>query len=563
MSKNLFVLLLCVFSCMYSIAQSIEGNKAFQLNVNNGDAYLDCGDIAELNEASQYTIEMWVNVTLGDLPDRFVMFKKEQSDERNRIKVQVEKSGQIYIMQSNEGDGAFSQTSAGVYPESGWHHIALVYDGEKGTSDNGAMILYIDGVRQMISNATFKGTTGDITASFALGGPALNVQYDEVRIWNKALSAATIIEWKGHKVLESHPEYTSLVAYYDFQSVSAGEVADIAGNYPATFDDTEGTVVDTDLVIDEDQPTPIEINYGLKLNVNNGDAYLDCGDIAELNEASQYTIEMWVNVTLGDLPDRFVMFKKEQSDERNRIKVQVEKSGQIYIMQSNEGDGAFSQTSAGVYPESGWHHIALVYDGEKGTSDNGAMILYIDGVRQMISNATFKGTTGDITASFALGGPALNVQYDEVRVWNKALSETNINGWLNYKVNHLHPDVNSLVAYYDFENVEDNQVADLQNNYPAVFKSGEAEVILNDLQLYEKEDDPTGINEVVDAEENTLRVVAFDGGVELISAIPQTVYVYNMSGSVVRVLQMEKESTFIGDLPKGFYVINKQKVIIR
>ena len=135
MSKNLFVLLLCVFSCMYSIAQSIEGNKAFQLNVNNGDAYLDCGDIAELNEASQYTIEMWVNVTLGDLPDRFVMFKKEQSDERNRIKVQVEKSGQIYIMQSNEGDGAFSQTSAGVYPESGWHHIALVYDGEKGTNN--------------------------------------------------------------------------------------------------------------------------------------------------------------------------------------------------------------------------------------------------------------------------------------------------------------------------------------------------------------------------------------------------------------------------------------------
>ena len=134
---------------------------------------------------------------------------------------------------------------------------------------------------------------------------------------------------------------------------------------------------------------------------------------------------------------------------------------------------------------------------------------------------------------------------------------------MNYKVNHLHPDVNSLVAYYDFENVEDNQVADLQNNYPAVFKSGEAEIISNDLQLYEKEDGPTGIDEVVDAEESTLRVVAFDSGVEIISSIPQTVYIYNMSGSVVRVLQMEEESTFIGDLPKGFYVINNQKAIIR
>ena len=116
-------------SCFCLFAQT-EGNKAFQLNVNNGDAYLDCGDVSELNNTSQYTIEMWVNVTLNDLPDRFIIFKKEPI-ETNRIKVQVEKNGQIYVMQSNGGDGAFAQTPVGTYPESGWHHIALVYDGEK------------------------------------------------------------------------------------------------------------------------------------------------------------------------------------------------------------------------------------------------------------------------------------------------------------------------------------------------------------------------------------------------------------------------------------------------
>ena len=564
MNKKLFLSLCCVFSILCVTAQSLEENKAFQLNVNNGDAYLDCGNIAELNEAAQYTIEMWVNVTLSELPDRFVMFKKEQSDEVNRIKIQVEKNGQIYIMQSNGGDGAFAQTAAGAYPESGWHHIALVYDGAKGTSDEGAMILYIDGVRQSISNATFKSTTGNIDAPFALGGPALNVKYDEVKVWNKALSAATIMEWKDYKVLDSHPERESLVAYYDFQKVSGNTVSDEAENYPALFDETEAAVVNAGFAISEEQPTPIAVNNGFRLNVNNGDAYLDCGNIAELNEAAQYTIEMWVNVTLSELPDRFVMFKKEQSDEVNRIKIQVEKNGQIYIMQSNGGDGAFAQTAAGAYPESGWHHIALVYDGAKGTSDEGAMILYIDGVRQLISNATFKSTTGNIDAPFAVGGPALNVEYDEIRIWNKVLSETVINEWVSYRLNDSHPEKESLVAYYDFEDVSDNQVADRQGNYPATFKSGEGEIRLNDLQLFEKENLPTAIEERQAHSDCTLQIITAGGEVRLKGLVSQTVSVYNLSGALVRTLQIDKdEEVTLSDLPRGFYIVNRQKIIIK
>ena len=100
MNKNKFLCLLCIFVNLCLSAQT-TGNKAFQLNVNNGDAYLNCGDIIQLNNTPQYTIEMWVNVTLSNLPDRFIMFKKEQTDEKNRIKVQIEKNGQIYVMQSN------------------------------------------------------------------------------------------------------------------------------------------------------------------------------------------------------------------------------------------------------------------------------------------------------------------------------------------------------------------------------------------------------------------------------------------------------------------------------
>ena len=88
MKKNLFLCLFALLGFLSAAAQT-TGNKGFKLNVNSGDAYLDCGDITQLNKAGAYTIESWVNITLDDLDDRFIIFKKEQPDERNRIKVQV------------------------------------------------------------------------------------------------------------------------------------------------------------------------------------------------------------------------------------------------------------------------------------------------------------------------------------------------------------------------------------------------------------------------------------------------------------------------------------------
>ena len=250
MKRNLFLCFLCLFCIITTATAQLSGNKGFKLNVNSNDAYLDCGDITQLNNTSAYTIEAWVNVNLDDLADRFIIFKKEQSDERNRIKVQVEKNGQIYVMQASN-DGAYAQTSAGAYPKSGWHHIALVYYGTKTSTDEGVIILYIDGIKQSFSNAFFKQKTATIDANFVIGSPSI-ASYDEIRIWNKSLSAETISKWKSYKVLDSHPDKDALVAYYDFQNVTGATVPDLKGSYPATFKTSEAEIQDIDLKIFEE-----------------------------------------------------------------------------------------------------------------------------------------------------------------------------------------------------------------------------------------------------------------------------------------------------------------------
>ena len=249
MKKIYFLCLLCLFSVMTTMAQ-LSGNKGFKLNINSNDAYLDCGDIATFNNTKAYTVEMWVNINLDEVEDRFIIFKKEQSDERNRIKVQVEKNGQIVLMQAS-GDGAYAQTSAGAYPRSGWHHVALVFDGTKTSMDEGVLILYIDGIKQSFANSFFKQQTPPIDANFMLGSPSVAC-YDEVRIWNKSLNQETISKWKNYKVLDVHPDKDALVVYYDFQNVTGTTVPDLKGTYPATFKSSESEIQDIDLKIFEE-----------------------------------------------------------------------------------------------------------------------------------------------------------------------------------------------------------------------------------------------------------------------------------------------------------------------
>ena len=50
MKKNLFLCLFALLGFLSAAAQT-TGNKGFKLNVNSGDAYLDCGDITQLNKA--------------------------------------------------------------------------------------------------------------------------------------------------------------------------------------------------------------------------------------------------------------------------------------------------------------------------------------------------------------------------------------------------------------------------------------------------------------------------------------------------------------------------------
>ena len=96
-----------------------------------------------------------------------------------------------------------------------WHHWAFV----KKTS-TGQMFIYKDGVQW--HSGTGKNLPVGKISRFILGangnadGNFYNGQLDEFSVWSTALNASDIAAWMNKKISNTHPNYSDLELYYDF-----------------------------------------------------------------------------------------------------------------------------------------------------------------------------------------------------------------------------------------------------------------------------------------------------------------------------------------------------------
>jgi len=117
--------------------------------------------------------------------------------------------------------GSSSPVFATPNPQKVWKHYAVTYDGT-------TIRVYQNGVSAAQANATINTT---LTADFRLGGWHENGgdllgRISHLRIWNKALDAATIRAWLGKDVTPAHPDYAFLKGDYPLNEGSSAFVTD-------------------------------------------------------------------------------------------------------------------------------------------------------------------------------------------------------------------------------------------------------------------------------------------------------------------------------------------------
>ncbi|QKJ63384.1 LamG-like jellyroll fold domain-containing protein [Flavobacterium sp. M31R6] len=467
-----FCLLFCFVYCLNLNAQSGK-----VLNLNGVNTYMSVADHPDLDfGASQSkTVTCWIKTSTTTGTPR--IFAKRAGSSGNGYEFWTgngSNAGKFAMNMSGTGTPNNIST-AGYSPTSvadgNWHHVALVLD----ASSTRTLYGYLDGVL-VNTGKTFTSTTSDFSnaLSFIVGATSDAVnsykwagQIDNIRIWNKAMTAT---ELQADMTSVITGPTANLLGAWDFENVTGTTVPDISGNnHPGTLFGS---------------PTTSNA-YPMVLALDGVNDYMSVTNHSDFNLAAGQSLTITCRIKTADFSKRILSKRPGGTG-----------VGYEFINNSSAGGGQFGvnlTTSAGAAgPPYGtstisnnvWHHLAMVIDVATTSCK-----IYVDGALQQTKTTTNIGgsntvsNTGDLffgtlnnLASF------MNGQLDDIRFWNKAMTATEV---LSDKTTIVIGNETNLLAAWDFENVSGTTVPDISgHNHPGTLNGGAAVIAqTNTMQI--------------------------------------------------------------------------------
>ncbi|WP_299335706.1 LamG-like jellyroll fold domain-containing protein [uncultured Psychroserpens sp.] len=155
--------------------------------------------------------------------------------------------------------------------------------------------------------------------------------------------------------------------------------------------------------------------------------YVDMEDALDLNP-SGFTISAWIKRDAVDSGTKSIVSKRNVAFTTG-YDFRILNSNRINISWKNPGSRTL--TSSAQVPNDEWHHVAVIYDGTTAS-------LYIDGVLDSSANLTAPVDTDDSFFIAAAGKTAPQRHFrgniDEVRVWDRALTEDQLRFIMNQEI---------------------------------------------------------------------------------------------------------------------------------
>jgi hypothetical protein len=386
-----------------------SGRYGGGVSLDGIDDWLTVRDAATLDLTKAMTLEAWVKPsTLSGW--RTVLMKEGGGalayalyahDNAPRSAAYARLSGQT---SSNGAAGT------AALPLNAWTHLTATYD-------NATLRLYVNGTE--VSRQAVTGSMVTTTGALRIGGNVLWGEYfegtiDEVRVYNRALSAAEIRGDMGA------PVTSGLVAAYGFEEGTGTTVADASGRgHTGTISGAAWAAAG---------------RYGKALRFDGVNDRVGVADSNALDLSARFTLEAWVNPVV--LTGWRTVLMKETAD------------GLAYAVYANDNapqpaaytriDGAAaSDGSSGVaaLPVNAWTHLAATYDGS-------TLRVFVNGVE--VGSEPVSGNVVKSANVLSIGGSLVWGEYfegliDEVRVYNRALTAAEIDADMNMAVRPCGP----------------------------------------------------------------------------------------------------------------------------
>jgi len=391
----------------------VASGQNFALNLNGTSGYVAIG--TPISTGGSYTKEAWVYQT-SSTGYQNIISSASTPFWINGGTLSAGQAGSFYLV-----------TDPTVFPLNTWVYVAVTYDAPSTTMNlyrNGILIASNNSVPAYTADNTYIGSNSG-TSSFFQG------YIDEVRIWSVALTQAQL---KPDIFTGPADNATGLVAYYTCNDGTGTTLTSSCTNTTGLNGTVEGGF----------SWVASPIQWGANaLNFNGTNALVTIPENPSLDITSAITLEAWVYAT-NNSGAQDVVCKSSNSQNDGYIFPRTDDGWVHTVFYLNVAGGW--QTLSAAYPSlNAWHHLAVTYDGA-------TMKLYIDGV--LAASQAQTGTISTNTNPLTLGsqpgyGEYFGGSVDEVRVWNVARTQAQIQAGMNAELNPASQ--TGLVSYYTFD----------------------------------------------------------------------------------------------------------------
>lgn len=216
-------------------------------------------------------------------------------------------------------------------------------------------------------------------------------------------------------------------------------------------------------------------NFGNALQFDGVNDYVDMGNASTFDVGTAVTYEAWIK---PDSSQSGFIFRKVVAFAEDK---QLMFSGNNVYFYLYEVFGGTHLTSSPSIPIHQYTHVAATYDASSGTAS-----LYINGVFDTSKSvgSGVSNSTGSLYYGFdpVGGGPPLKGIIDEVRIWNIARTESEIQSTMNQALNGNEA---GLIGYWKFDEGTGTITYDATSNHNNGAISGATWVISGVLPVEE------------------------------------------------------------------------------
>jgi hypothetical protein len=294
-----------------------------------------------------------------------------------------------------------------------WIHIVL-------TNNGSTVVAYVDGVQSITAAGSLISGGGVTSIGYDINRAnyPFKGKIDEVRIYSRALSATevTTLYTAGTQKINASRNVTGssldngLVGLWSFD----GKDMNGATAYDRSGNGNDGTLTNG--------PVPAIGKMGQALSFDGVDDYVGVSDSNSLDLTTHFTISLWMKSSNISQYQTYLLSKLNNSGSDNVYSILYNYGGGRVQFYCGAGCGIGMSGSEMFVTDTGWHHIVYDYDGSTFTG-------YVDGVQKISQTAAaiLNPSTGNLLfASFNGGQNYFNGSLDDVRIYNRALSASEI-----------------------------------------------------------------------------------------------------------------------------------------